>query len=62
MTSVRLGAVVGVLAGVGLAIVTKRRKSRERTELALGRARAVVDLTRVRVHDAVEHSPLAAVR
>jgi hypothetical protein len=63
MTKFRVGAAVGLAAGVSLGIAAKRRRAAlQRAATTVGRARAVVDLTRFRVHDAVEHSPVAAVR
>jgi hypothetical protein len=75
MTKFRTGAVLGLAAGyylgtragrarydqINRAVKSLRRHSPTIDHAAtnLGRARAVVDLTNLRVQDAVDHSPLA---
>jgi hypothetical protein len=63
MNKFRAGAALGLVAGVSLGIAAQRRRAAlQRAATTVGRARAVVDLTRFRVHDAVEHSPVAQAR
>ncbi|MHB8466955.1 MAG: hypothetical protein ACYDH6_18180 [Acidimicrobiales bacterium] len=78
MTKFRLGATIGLAAGyylgtragrvrydqINRAVTTLRRHSAtvEHAVTTIGRARAVVDLSRERVHDAVDHAPLAIAR
>jgi hypothetical protein len=78
MTKFRAGAALGLAVGYYFGTAAGRRRHEQinraarailrrsdtvdQAVTAVGRARAVVDLSRERVHDAVDHSPLVAVR